>query len=765
MKTGIVAFFSGILLLYQLSVLPDGRWVLLLAPLLALLILKPSLHLYTYFICGFLWALYRADIILDQQLPLDLEGKDLVVEGTIEGLPRQSFHRQQLVFKVDSIENSDRKISASYLFRLNWYNDSPEVISGERWKLTVRVKRPNGFMNPGGRDYEASLFQQKINATGYVKVGKKLERDPSTLLQKIHQWRGAIYHDLKLSQPDLNGIIPALGLGVRDDLSQDMWKVLTSTGTIHLTAISGLHIGLIAGLAFFVGRWLWTLPIITLHWLPATKMGAIFAIIAAVLYAALAGFSIPTQRALIMVIVIMICLLSNRQLSRFDIFSIALLSVLLFSPASVISPGFWLSFTAVAIIFYTLSGRTGATGFWHVSMKVHFMLALGLSPLLLLFFGQNPLLGPLANIIAVPVIGLLITPLVLLTILALSVFKPAGDVLLKLTDFLIDSFWPFLEWIAELPYTSLQGTMPSTGLFILSLLGITILLMPRGLPGRFLAGAFFLPILFFQTESPDYGEYDFVLLDVGQGLSAVIQTKEHILIYDTGPKFSSDFDTGKAVVLPYLKSIGISRVNKVIISHGDNDHRGGYQSVVNEIEIGETLTSVPEKLSGDNVLLCDSGKYWEWDGVTFEILHPDKNYYQTGRKGNNRSCVLRIDNGYGSVLLTGDIETAAESVLISDKNVNLDVDILVAPHHGSKTSSTSAFISAASPEYVLFPVGYQNRFHFPNEKVVRRYKQNNIKRLDTAKAGAIHFHIGKQISVPDLYRQDYGHFWNRNHVK
>ena len=762
MKTGVVAFFLGILLLYQLPVLPDGFWAIGLLPLLVILVLKPRLRPFVLFVCGFLWALYRADIILDQQLPVSLEGVDLIVDGKVEGLPRQSFRRQQVIFKVESIEDFGQKRPASYRFKLSWYDDYSQMKPGEDWSLTVRVKRPNGFMNPGGRDYEAGLFQQQINATGYVKTGKKIEQSSPAILQKIHQWRGLIYHNLKSSQSDLNGIIPALGLGIREDINQDMWKVLTSTGTIHLTAISGLHIGLIAGMAFFIGRWLWTLPIVTLYWLPATKVGAIFSIIAAVIYAALAGFSIPTQRALIMVIVVMLCLLSNRQLSRFDIFSMALLSVLLFSPASIISIGFWLSFTAVAIIFYTMSGRTKTAGLWHASFKLHFILALGLSPLLLLFFGQNPLLGPLANIVAVPVIGLLITPLVLLTMLLLSVYKPAGDALIELTSTLIDSFWPFLEWVAELPYTSMEGVMPSNTVFILSLLGIAIVLMPRGLPGRFLGVIFFLPAILFQSDSPSHGEYEFTLLDVGQGLSAVIRTKEHTLIYDTGPKFNINFDTGKAVVLPYLKSKGVSQVDKIVISHGDNDHRGGYESIVSEIVIGDTITSVPEKLSGNNIRHCYSGDKWEWDGVKFEILHPDKNYYQARKNGNDRSCVLKIDNGFRSILLTGDIEKAAEFVLVRDKNTNLNADILVAPHHGSKTSSTDTFISAVSPEYILFPVGYKNRFHFPNKIVINRYHQNNAKSFDTATHGAIHFYIGKQISTPDLYRQDHGHFWNRN---
>jgi len=762
MKTGIVAFFAGILALYRVPVLPDSYWIFLIIPLVVPLILKPSLRLVVLFIFGFLWALFRADQILIHQLPQTAEGKDLTITGTITGLPHQSWRREQFLFNVDSINDPDLDQTSTYRFKLNWYDDYAVVQPGERWRLIVRVKRPNGFMNPGGKDYEANLFRQGINASGYVKKGEKIRQKSIPFLQRVHHWRSKIYRDLKSSLPKMNGIIPAIGLGIRDDLTANVWNVLSLTGTIHLTAISGLHIGLIAALAFLIGRWLWSLPVITIRWLPATKMGAIFAIVAALVYAALAGFSIPTQRALIMVLVIMLCFLSNRQLSRFDIFSIALFSVLLFSPASVISPGFWLSFTAVAIIFYTLSGRTPTGGFWHTSLKVHFILALGLSPFLLMLFGQNPLLGPLANILAVPFFALFITPLVLSGILLLYVFKPFGEGLLKLADYLIDLFWPILEWIADLPHTHLIGSISSIAVLMISLIGILILLMPKGLPGRWLAGIFILPVFLIHELPPDRGDYQFTLFDVGQGLAVVIRTRNHVLLYDTGAKFSDNFDTGKAVVLPYLRSLGLKSLDKVIISHGDNDHRGGYQSVAKKIPIIETLTSVPEKIHGKNIHLCESGQHWKWDNVNFEILHPGRNYKGTG---NNRSCVLKIDNGYKSVLLTGDIEASAEALLIRAKHDKLDSDLLVVPHHGSKTSSTAEFIAAISPEYALFPVGYRNRFNHPAKIVYSRYHGANIKLLDTTREGTIQFMIGKTISAPDRYRYDHGHFWNRNLVE
>lgn len=761
MKTGIVAFLAGIMLLFQLAALPGVYWAFLIIPLLALLLIRSRLRLIICIALGFLYALFRADLILQRQLPLELEATDIVVEGIIIGIPRQSSRRLQFEFKVDQLDSITNQLVRNSMFRLNWYDDFPQINPGEKWQLMVRVKKPNGFMNPGNRDYEASLFQQGINASGYVKQGEKRAGSATPVVQKIHHLRQTLYVDLQHSNKKLNAVIPALGLGIRDDLTSEMWDVLTGTGTTHLMAISGLHIGLIAALAFFIGRWAWSLPVFTLHWIPAQKMGVVFAMCAALAYTALAGFSIPTQRALIMVLVIMMGLFFNRQLSRFDVFFMALLAVLLFSPAAVLTAGFWLSFAAVAIIFYVVSGRTKSIGIWHRHLRIHFIIALGLVPLTLLFFGQNPLMAPLANIIAVPLIGGLVTPLVLLGMMFLKIYQPLGILIISFADQLIDTFWPFLEWLNKFQSTHLHVPQMSQGLVISTLSGIILLLMPRGLPGRWLGGIFLLPVLLIKLEGPATNEFEFTLLDVGQGLSAVIRTEHHTMLYDTGPKFSADFDTGQAVVIPFLKSIGIDILQKVIISHGDNDHIGGYNSLIKDVDVHETLTSVPEKLEGVSVVPCKKGQQWQWDGVTFTILHPNQETYANG---NNRSCVLKVDNGLHSVLLTGDIEAAAELDLLK-QGIDLDADILVVPHHGSNTSSTAAFIDAVSPEYALFPAGYRNRYHFPVPSVIERYRNSDIQLLDTASSGAIRFNIGSEIATPVRYRLQEGHFWNRNNVK
>ncbi len=763
MKTGIVAFLVGILSLYQFSTLPDTPFVYFLSATGVLLILYPRLRLIGCFATGFLWALWRADIILENQLPVSLEGKDILLEATVATLPHYSLNRVHFSADVETLFLDNRQVPASYRLNLNWYKDIPQVLEpGQRWRFLVRLKRPNGFMNPGGQDYEAILFENGISATGYVRSGAKLMGYSNAIFYRIHRWRTALHHELKTIMPGLNGIIPALALGIRDDLTQAQWKVLIDTGTIHLVAISGLHISLIAGLAFFIGRWLWSLPIRSLHWIPAQKAGAMISIIAALGYAALAGFSIPTQRAVIMITSIMLCLLANRHLSRSDIFFIALFIVLLFSPDSVIVPGFWLSFAAVAIIFYSLDGRTGTRNIWSSSLKVHFALAIGLAPVLALFFGKNPVYGPLTNLFAVPIFGLIITPLALLGTLFLPVTKSLSQPFIEAGNTLINGFWPFLQWFSELQFATIHTPPLTFGIFLIALLGVLLFLMPKGLPGRWLGGVFVLPALLLQPEHPATGEFEFTLLDVGQGLAAVIRTAEHTLVYDTGARYSADFDTGRTVVVPFLRSLGIESVDRVIISHGDNDHRGGYRSLVEAMQIGETLTSVPEKLKGDQVISCQEGQEWEWDVVHFEILHP---YPQYHGKENNRSCVLLVRNHSHSLLLPGDIEKTAEEDLVRKMGKRVDVDVLVAPHHGSKTSSSDQFIESVSPGYVLFPVGYRNRYNHPAITVIKKYRKRDIKSFDTARDGAIQLYFGEDISIPVLYRVDHGHFWNRDHVE
>lgn len=473
----------------------------------------------------------------------------------------------------------------------------------------------------------------------------------------------------------------------------------------------------------------------------------------ALFYAALAGFSIPTQRALIMVTLVMISLFLKRPVSVASTLAFSLIIILIWDPFSVLSAGFWLSFSAVAIILFTCQNRF-PTPKWQWG-KIHIFIAFGLTPLLLVFFSQVSLIAPIANVIAVPFISFVIVPLSLLASLMLWLVEPIGLLLLSLVDLLLIPFWIFLEFVTGLPLSHWSNAHLPWFYFIPITLGIVLLLTPKGFPAKYLGFLGLLPLVLYSAQRPDKGNFWFSLLDVGQGLSAVIQTHHHTLVFDTGPKFSDKFNTGTAIVLPYLQSQGITHIDKLIISHGDNDHIGGAQPLMNSMPTYEVLTSSPEKLLISTS--CKADQSWSWDGVTFTMLAPKK---VKQISSNNRSCVLHIKNSAGSVLLTGDIEKQAESWLLHEYGKTLESSVLVAPHHGSKTSSTAAFIDTVNPETVLFPVGYRNRYNLPNDKVKSRYRRRAVANFNTAKHGAIMYRFTEdKINGPITWRQHDHKIW------
>jgi competence protein ComEC len=250
------------------------------------------------------------------------------------------------------------------------------------------------------------------------------------------------------------------------------------------------------------------------------------------------------------------------------------------------------------------------------------------------------------------------------------------------------------------------------------------------------------------------------LLDVGQGLAAVVQTAGHALVFDTGPATGERFDAGSAVVVPFLREYGIGRVDTLIVSHGDMDHRGGVPSLLAQTEVKRLLTSVPDKIRRDQgeVESCEAGQSWQWDGVRFEILYP---FHDQAYRGNDASCVLRVQTLKEAVLLPGDIEKRSETALLQEEAARLPADILVAPHHGSNTSSTAAFLQAVQPRYALFAAGYRNRYGFPRPAVVARYATEGATLLDSARNGAITFHLGSSApSPPETFRQEARRYWN-----
>ena len=756
-KTAI-SFTLGCLLFLQLPSLPDSIWLWVIIILAITLLSFAKTRLLAYVLLGGFWALIQATSVINDRLLPELEGTDVTITGIIANVPEQGSQTIRFEFTPDKTAN----IVLPHKLRLNWYKPLPSKLGvGERWQLTVRLKQIHGMANPASFDYEGWLFQQRITATGYVRNhqdNKRLEVAPFYSINALRQELLAKLNSHLDSSPQL-GLIQGLTTGIRDNISLAQWQILRLSGTNHLLAISGLHIGLAAAIGFFSVRWLWSRRAKNLLLLPAMETAAIAGFCAALFYAALAGFAIPTQRALIMVATVMIAVLIRRPVAPSYVLAFSLLLVLIWDPFAVLSAGFWLSFSAVAIILFTCQNRF-PTPRWQW-LKIHTLIAFGLTPLLLLFFMQTSLIAPIANIIAVPFISLIIVPLLLLASLMLWLYEPIASGLLHLTDSLLTLFWPLLEYLATLPFS--HWTLPylPSYYYLAVVIGTLLLLSPRRFPAKWLGVAGLSPLLLFHSVRPEQGEFWFTLLDVGQGLAAVVQTKGHTLVFDAGPKYSESFDAGTAIVLPFLQQQGIKTIDTLIISHADNDHIGGAKPLMKNIAVNTLLTSMPNHKLAE-ALPCLAGQSWQWNQVSFVVLYPTED--DSGSE-NNLSCVLKVSNNAGSVLLTGDIENQAEHKLLLRHGKDLRSTILVAPHHGSKTSSSPVFIDAVQPEVVLFPIGYHNRYHFPAKTITERYQKRDISQYNSADHGAIQFKMGTNImSVPLLYRQQVKTIWSSDNT-
>ncbi len=763
MRLTAVAFLAGVVLFEQLRDLPDARWAWLLPPLVALAVSgrrrSAGWSSAVWVSAGFLWALFRADMLLSHQLPSALEGRDLVAEGTVASVPVQEAARDlRFDLAVRTLSYQGTEVSNPGRVRLTWVGDAPSVTAGDEWRLTVRLKRPRGFMNPGGFDYEAWLLEHRLRATGYVRSGgdNRLlasvwwSRPVDRLRQKI----GAAI-EAGVPQSPFVGVLKALAIGERGDIGADQWEVFQRTGTAHLVAISGLHIGLVAGIVFWIARWAWVIPRrLPLLW-PAPKAAAAVALGAALLYAALAGFSIPTQRSLLMLAAVLSGLIAGRHVTPTHLLGGALLLVLAWDPFAVLSGGFWLSFAAVAVIFYGMTGRTGRPRLWWRWGRVQWLVALGLLPLSVFLFQRASGVSVAANLVAIPWVGFVVVPMTLLAS-ALTLLAPAFAVWpLSVADHAMAWLWAVLRPLAGLTWVQWVQPSPPAWTVAAATVGLLWLLAPRGVPARWVGALWLLPLVLFQPGRPAPGDLELTVLDVGQGLAAVVRTHDHALVYDAGPRYGPNFDAGSAVVVPYLRHAGVKRVDLLVLSHGDSDHVGGAASLVGGVPVSGILTSAPDAAPGSRPTVCAAGQLWHWDDVTFRVLHPPRG---SALRDNDASCVLYVESSRASVILPGDIGAAVETALASDGQLHRTT-VVIAPHHGSSKSSTSAFVAALQPQWALFSAGYRNRFGFPKRAVVRRYRDNGARVLDTATEGAITMRWeGERLSV-DSFRRSGRHWW------
>jgi len=767
-----LSFFVGILTALQFSFLPSAYWLLLLPVFVVLSIFTVKPRVFTVFILGLLWVFAHGHYVLSNALPDELQGKDLIVVGSISGLPDATEKRTRFVFDVDKLSfDGVSQTEFPAKIRISWYGGlASEVKAGERWQLMVRLKQPHGMLNPGSFDYEKWLFERKIRATGYVKKSDDNIRLSEASFFSVNAYREKLKNDIIKLMPDSDyrSIVLALALGDKSEITPAQWDVFTATGTNHLVAISGLHIGLVAGAVFFLaGMLARRLPGLLIHF-PYYKVAAFAAMIAALFYAMLAGFAIPTQRALIMIAVVMLFMMRSQRINARTILLSALVMVLIVDPFSALSVGFWLSFIAVAAILYAMQSRTSAKGLWWKWGRLQWIVSVALIPALLFTFQTFSIISPIANVLAVPWVSFFVVPLVLLSVV-FSFLSPVAEFFLFLADQLLFVLWLILDYLAALPYAQWQQFSPLGWTLVPAVLGVILMLAPKGFPAKYLAIFLLLPMFIVKPPTPDANQFKFSLLDVGQGLAAVVQTQNHLLVFDTGPRYLSGFDTGEAVVMPYLRSIGVSKIDTLMISHGDNDHIGGAASLIKNMDIERILTSVPEKITNKSADLCFSGLRWVWDGVVFEVLNPESldDFGRSRKSGNNRSCVLRVSAGENAVLLTGDIEKRAEKKLLKkwlkSNPEKLMANLLTAPHHGSNSSSTSAFIKAVDPGYVLYATGFRNRYGFPKPRVMARYEQLGVKAFNSTHTGTIMIDVKPRVfGKPRFYREDIRRFWHHS---
>jgi competence protein ComEC len=724
---------------------------------------------------GFVWAASLAHWRLADRLDPELEGRDVVVTGVVASLP-QAFERGvRFDFDVESPESRvPRHVSLSSYggFAADNAEGALPVRPGERWRFGIRLRRPHGSLNPHGFDYEAWLLERGIRATGYVRTpgrsgeGVKPERLEALVPRMpylIDRFREGVRNRILAALPEhpYAGVLIALAIGDQRAIDSGQWQLFARTGVSHLMSISGLHVTMIAGLFAALVSFGWRKSERLALALPAQKAAALAGFLAAFAYCLVSGFAVPAQRTLYMVGVVAAALWLGRASSASRVLAAALWVVLVLDPWAVLSPGFWLSFAAVAVIFHVSTGLTAKVHWLAQWGRVQWAVTVGLAPLMLVLFQQVSLVSPLANAIAIPLVSFVVTPLALLGAI-LPLEWP-----LELGHAVLDVLMATLDWLAALPSAMWRQHAPEPWTVPLALLGIAWLLLPRGFPARWLGAVLALPLFAVLPPAPAAGELWITVLDVGQGLSVVARTQRHTLLYDAGPAFNATADSGSRVILPYLRGEGVARLDALVVSHDDRDHSGGAGSVLEGMPVAALWASLPAEhallSAGIPAERCAAGRRWLWEGVSFEFLHPLADTASgRGARANNRSCVLRIAAPGGRVLLTGDIERGAERELLVRAPGLLQADALLVPHHGSATSSSPEFVKQVAPRYAVFSVGYRNRFGHPREDVLERYRDAGSALIRSDTAGAIEMRFAPETLRIDLQRERGRRYWHES---
>lgn len=685
--------------------------------------------------------------------------------------------------------------------------DWPEPVKpGERWRMRVRLQAPHGSMNPRGFDYELWLWERGIRATGYVRSGAKdpaPERLASTWAHPIESWRQSVRDRmLRHLAPDASdvqagkraGVVAALVTGDQAAIDRSDWDVFRITGVAHLMSISGLHVTMFAWLASTLMAWTWRKSALwgfagALRW-PAVHVGAVSGLAFAGFYAIFSGWGIPAQRTLLMLLVVVVLKITARHWHGVTVWLMACAVVLLWDPWALLQPGFWLSFVAVGVLmahrpqgtdaswaapkegdapapnwrtdgFVALMRhhgraqglvRIGAVGLGKAGalLRVQATITVALAPLTLLFFGQVSLVSLVANLLAIPMVTLVITPLAMLGML----WSPAW----VLAAWALQPLSAALNQMATWPLASVSMAMPPWSLALLALLGAVACVVRLPLSWKLICLPLLWPVLWWSNPRPAPGAFELLVADVGQGNAVLVRTATHSLLYDAGPRYSANSDAGQRVLVPMLAHMGES-LDMLMLSHRDSDHTGGAAAVL-AAHPKARLSSSMEDEHPLHALRpewgrCHAGQSWVWDGVLFEVLHPALG--ATSRRPNEISCVLRISHGARAALLAGDIEAAQERALV--RGGLGPVDALLVPHHGSKTSSTAPFLQALQPSVALVQAGHRSRFGHPAPEVVARYREMGSTLVSSSRCGAATWRseAPAQVQCERMVRQRYWH--------
>jgi competence protein ComEC len=782
MTAAVLAFAAGVLVLQQQAALPEPYWLALLPACVALGAWRRAAVVPCAFAAGFLWASGAAHLRMADRLAPELEGRDLEIVGVVARLPARSERALSFDFEVESAGRTDSgDVRVPGRLRLAWYREvardrgdgrsaaaeqAPPLHPGERWRFTVRLRRPHGNVNPYGFDYEAWLLERDIGATGYVRtrpapeyLGERLSAP-----DRIERARESVRDRFVrvLGATPASGILAALAVGDQRAIANEEWRLFQRTGVTHLMSISGLHVTLVSSLVAWLVAVLWRrtpglVQPLCLR-LPARKAAAVAAVLAALGYTLLAGFAVPAQRTFYMVAVVAAALWSGRIVSPGRTLALALGAVLALDPWAVLAPGFWLSFGAVALIFYVASGWSAPEPRMAQWARIQWAITVGLAPAALLLFGQVSVVGPLANAVAIPLVSAIVTPL------ALAAAVLPVDALLGLAAWFVECLLVFLEWCGSLPVAILERPVPSIWAVLLAFMGIAWLLAPSGIPRRAAGAALLLPAFVVPASAPAPGEAWITTLDVGQGLAVLVRTANRSLLYDAGPAYGPESDSAGRVILPVLRAEGVTRLDALIVTHRDLDHLGGAQTLLESMEVASLRTSLAHDDSLHALAVeprrCARGDAWEWDGVRFELLHPAPEDYGRLRRRNDLSCVLRVSAGSRAMLLTGDVQGAAEALLVGRGQAGaVRADVLLVPHHGGRSSSSDEFIDAVSPRWAVVSAGYRSRFGHPNARVLERYRARGAQIVRTDLDGAVSVRLDAGRARVEVERSRRPRYW------